>query len=1606
MKRVVFFVIVCCLGARAANYYVSSSSGNDANNGTSPATAWKTFSAAGNHINAGSFSPGDVISLKRGDVWNEQLIPPSSGASGNPIQFDAYGTGAVPMITAAVAIPLTTGSWTYVSGNVWKANAAIPTAMAGANTVDMVQFGSVYGRHQAYGSGCTTSIVGKYDWCLVYPTLYVFSGNGSTPPSTTYAADGSMTAYVDSSGGSPLISVAGKSWLTFQHIKVQGFSYMGVSVTGNSDNLVFANMESDGMLPYGTIPHGFYVNASGAHVQFANDDAHLNYDGFKISAAASVTLENCRGYANRNTGLHDTTGSNPSPVTYSYSHFYGNNVAQFSTSDIAGNTGLPGPIAGSGNIPSTAAPVVTNFAMYPARFSFTVDDVGSSAGTETYINSFLSLFTARGIHFNAAVVPSYRVDWASVNAWSAAGNEIDSHSWSHQYYTTTNSPAGPCTLVSCPNAPAIIIQYTGTGTAATLSISGTTLSLVVTGAPADSHAVDLTTYNTRQALRDYLVGLPNYSVDDPVSPFARPNTNTANLLSVTNQDIKSAPYTLLYDQTLLLPNEMTLSKGAIQSNVAGMNPSFYVYPDGIEDPLSEGYAAAAGYTAARGSLAMKGQDNVTGSANSFYSNGVNVQNITSLAAIQIHGMTQPQVNSLVASLVFRAATWGVPYGFFTHFDTRGDSAGDISNAELGYLLDAVTANNGTWMTNAVLASAITSGAQQNSGSTRYMQNPSGGALDLAVAQASSPTVGSGVTTAYAVDLNGMDRSKLGAWDIGASAYVSQRYGVAGGLGITRIGGWPWQQSVTLPKNWVNSKEWIGTTTNSIAFPSSGSGGSWTCGGTNYGPYTAGSQASLQQAINDAEACRTANGSGTTITIPAGTVFSGSAGLTLPQSPGDMATKFIVLQSSSPLPVGQTVCSHGIQDNVAASTQPGIRNPGCNGSAMSYQLGTTVTPVSGAFTLANGTATSTSAYNDVASMYTIECTTSNCNSISTATWDSNNIGPHHYAILNAELRPRAGMGGSTTPVKWGTGAGETLASQRPSHMHLGYSYIHSDWTDAPVSGGVATGPTTGSTSVANGVAMSSCVYCSVVYGYFDRMLRPGSEGHGIYLGYFDQIKVVHNWVEGQSSGLFTGGFGPTTTLANFGSDVEDRGNRYTYPYSWILAAAAGYCENGLACAGNGYVRKNSHEFKIGNRILDDGNINENVDNSGAQNGISMSWKSQNGDEGSLNYWIMVQNLTRSNGISRNTCQGMSWGFRSPNSAGNGGGVAEPVEYATFSNNLTYGISLANPGCSGVSPEMGFRINQQGLTTWPVSLVRDATGNTVTATLTSIVGGTQSNFHVGDPVYISGCTDDISFNMDGTVMGSPALAGTLWAGLTVVYANSGTPNATASAGCTLSNIQGWPAYLTHTHNSEFITNTGTSSASPYSTAGNSLPYQLGRYLAFTQDIFVGGGITGGWNEGTRTETKSFDPATEVIHDDLFPGRDSVVTCPGHTTAGPGGMAACYTEYSDTHVASTPATLYGVPASYCVGNDPTTENCTGVVGAMSQSTFPATMQDWHNYRLCHAGDAACNGKASPFAACGTHQAADGKDLGADLTRIDAAQTAIQYCTPNCGIGSYPDR
>ena len=74
--------------ADSTQYYVDATSGNDANDGLTPATAWQTIA----QVNGTTLLQGDTVSLLCGETWNETLsINGTNGGVGLPITVNGYG---------------------------------------------------------------------------------------------------------------------------------------------------------------------------------------------------------------------------------------------------------------------------------------------------------------------------------------------------------------------------------------------------------------------------------------------------------------------------------------------------------------------------------------------------------------------------------------------------------------------------------------------------------------------------------------------------------------------------------------------------------------------------------------------------------------------------------------------------------------------------------------------------------------------------------------------------------------------------------------------------------------------------------------------------------------------------------------------------------------------------------------------------------------------------------------------------------------------------------------------------------------------------------------------------------------------------------------------------------------------------------------------------------------------------------------------------------------------------------------------------------------------------------------------------------------------------
>lgn len=109
-------LLFCIHFANAKNYYIATT-GNDANNGTSTSTPWKSISKVNSYF--GSMAAGDSILFKRGDVFYGAIRVNKSGSSSSRIIISAYGTGTVkPVISGGTIVT----SWTSLGNNLWKSN--------------------------------------------------------------------------------------------------------------------------------------------------------------------------------------------------------------------------------------------------------------------------------------------------------------------------------------------------------------------------------------------------------------------------------------------------------------------------------------------------------------------------------------------------------------------------------------------------------------------------------------------------------------------------------------------------------------------------------------------------------------------------------------------------------------------------------------------------------------------------------------------------------------------------------------------------------------------------------------------------------------------------------------------------------------------------------------------------------------------------------------------------------------------------------------------------------------------------------------------------------------------------------------------------------------------------------------------------------------------------------------------------------------------------------------------------------------------------------------------------------------------------------------------
>ena len=282
-----FLLFLSCGGgssdASEQFFYVDSASGNDSNSGDSESNAWKSIS----RVNSQELQPGDTVMFKRGQSYDGALELTSSGTDFNPINFDAYGSGSIPVFSGSKI----ESGWTLHSGNIYKKTMTYTPGKTGSGIVleDGVPL-----EFRSWNTNAETSL-GSESGVFTYDPGNLFSG-------TIYIActDSANPSTHSIDAGFYLIGVHGDSIsnVNINNIHFKNYSCHGVSlknsnyinITGcKAKNIGGAVLALTPVLLYGGNGFEFTLNSSNCSV---SDSSAVNIfdSGFSPQVFESNTL--------------------------------------------------------------------------------------------------------------------------------------------------------------------------------------------------------------------------------------------------------------------------------------------------------------------------------------------------------------------------------------------------------------------------------------------------------------------------------------------------------------------------------------------------------------------------------------------------------------------------------------------------------------------------------------------------------------------------------------------------------------------------------------------------------------------------------------------------------------------------------------------------------------------------------------------------------------------------------------------------------------------------------------------------------------------------------------------------------------------------------------------------------------------------------------------------------------------------------------------------------------------------------------------------------------------------------------------------------------------
>jgi parallel beta-helix repeat protein len=315
MRKIItlLLILLSFVSHAQTNYYVDGANGNNANNGLTLATAWKTLQKACNSAVANS-----VVHIKSGTYY-ENIAVNSSGTAGNPIRFTNYLGGTVIIdgtgTTGSVLLSISNKSYltfeNMILQNLTSAYAKGINLDSGAGTCAGITFRNITIRNINWtNNAAQIPVESDNAWGLKV--------KGQLGGVTNLTIDGCQI-HDNVLGFSEALTLSGNvDGFTIKNCLVYDNTNIGIDIIGNNgssidptidiprNGLISGNTCYGNMSPI-ALSAGIYVD--GAHnVIIERNSCYENEIGIEVGCeengeAKYIEVKNNLIYSNKNTGL-------------------------------------------------------------------------------------------------------------------------------------------------------------------------------------------------------------------------------------------------------------------------------------------------------------------------------------------------------------------------------------------------------------------------------------------------------------------------------------------------------------------------------------------------------------------------------------------------------------------------------------------------------------------------------------------------------------------------------------------------------------------------------------------------------------------------------------------------------------------------------------------------------------------------------------------------------------------------------------------------------------------------------------------------------------------------------------------------------------------------------------------------------------------------------------------------------------------------------------------------------------------------------------------------------------------------------------------------------